>query len=102
LAHGRIDLVEINAPIVPGVVFGEIAFFATDHRRRLTARCAEDSIVLSIDESTVKQLFYQNPAFGFKMIELVADRLSADILRLNEQLATERANQLAARADVSD
>jgi CRP/FNR family cyclic AMP-dependent transcriptional regulator len=102
LAEGRIELVEINASIAPGQIFGEIAFFATDHRRRLTARCAEDSIVLSIDESTVKQLYFQNPAFGFKMIELVADRLSADITRLNKQLADERAGQLAASADVSD
>ena len=59
------------------------------------------STVLSIDESTVRQLYHQNPAFGLKMIDLVAGRLSADIDRLNEQLRAARA-QLAARADVTD
>jgi len=84
---------------MPGQIFGEIAFFSPDRRRRLTARCAEASTVLSIDESTVKQLYYQNPAFGFKMIELVASRFAADVDRANAGLAAMKAerDQLAAR-----
>ena len=108
LAEGRIELVEIGGSIKPGEIFGELAFFAPDRRRALTARCAENCTVLSIDENTVQQLFYQNPAFGFKMVEHVAGRLSADIRRANDQLANTRTElaqaraQLAARADVSD
>ena len=90
LADGRIELVEINSNLLPGQIFGEIAFFSPDRRRRLTARCADNCTVLSIDESTVKQLYYQNPAFGFNMIELVAARFSADVDRLNSELATAR------------
>jgi CRP-like cAMP-binding protein len=90
LAEGLIELVEIKGQIVPGEMFGEIAFFSPDRRRLLTARCAEDCTVLSIDETTVKQLFYQNPSFGFKLIELVASRLSADARRANAQLIEER------------
>lgn len=97
LADGRIELAEIGTSILPGQIFGEIAFFSPDRRRRFTARCAEDSTVLSIDESTVKQLYYQNPAFGFKMIELVAARFSADVDRLNGELATTRAELAAVR-----
>jgi CRP-like cAMP-binding protein len=104
LADGRIELVEIGSSIAPGQIFGEIAFFSPDRRRLLTARCAEKSTVLSIDESTVRQLYYQNPAFGFKMIELVAARFSADVARLNESLIQARAerDQLAARLAASD
>lgn len=111
IADGRIELVEIGASILPGQIFGEIAFFSPDRRRRFTARCAENSTVLSIDESTVKQLYYQNPAFGFKMIELVAARFAADVDRLNDELAGARAGLAAPReapgqppasADVTD
>ena len=101
LAEGRIELVEIGANIEPGQIFGEIAFFAPDRSRRLTARCAEDSTVLSIDESTVRQLYIQNPAFGSKMVNLVAARFAADVDRLNRQVAEARA-QLAAREAETD
>ena len=35
--------------------------------------------MLSIDQDTVRQIYYQNPAFGFELIGLVAGRLSADV-----------------------
>lgn len=101
LAEGRIELVEIGADISPGQIFGEIAFFSPDRSRRLTARCAEDSTVLSIDEGTVRQLYIQNPAFGYKMVELVAARFAADVDRLNQELLRLR-GQLAARAAATD
>jgi hypothetical protein len=87
LASGRIELVEIGIVLEPGRVFGEIAFFAPDRRRTLTARCLETCQVLWIDESTVRQLYYQNPEFGFAMVGLVAARLIDDVHRLEKRLA---------------
>ena len=43
--------------------------------------------MLYIDQSTVRELYYQNPDFGFELIGLVASRLSADVARLEEQIA---------------
>jgi len=102
LAEGRIELVEIGQSVMPGAIFGEIAMFTPDRRRRLTARCAGNCIVLSIDESTVKQLYYQNPAFGFMLIGNLAGSLAADVQRLTDQLNSRPADQLAAKADASD
>lgn len=108
LVEGSIELVEIQTSIKPGTIFGELALFSPNRRRALTARCADPCTVLSIDEQTVKELFYQNPAFGFKMVELVAGRLSFDVQRVTDQLTEARAEieqlrgQLAARADISD
>lgn len=90
LASGRVELVEIGSELPAGRVFGEIAFFAPDRRRTLTARCIDDCEVLSIDESTVRQLYFQNPEFGFEVIGLVAGRLSADIRRLEQSLLTQQ------------
>ena len=72
-------------------VFGEIAFFAPHGRRTLTARCVEDCAVLSLNQETLRQIYYQNPSFGFELIGLVAGRLSADVARLEEQLAQAKA-----------
>jgi CRP-like cAMP-binding protein len=108
LVEGRIELVEIQTSINPGTILGELALFSPNRRRALTARCAEPCTVLSIDEQTVKELFYQNPAFGFKMVELVAGRLSFDVQRVTDQLTEARAEieqlrgQLAARVDIND
>jgi hypothetical protein len=84
-AEGRIELAEIGREIEPGRIFGEIALFSPNRRRTHTARCVEDCTVLSIDEGTVKQLYYQNPAFGFHLIGLVAARLSDDVERVAGQ-----------------
>ena len=86
LIEGRIDFVEINASLGPGQMFGEIAFFSPERRRTATAVCGEDCVLLSIDQSTVRQLYFQNPGFGFEIVGLVAGRLSADVARLRAQL----------------
>ena len=88
LAEGRIELVEIGIFIEPGSMFGAIAFFAPDKRRTQTARCVGPCTVLSIDESTLKQLYYQNPDFGFQLMAQVAGGLTADVQRLQSKLAS--------------
>jgi len=87
LAEGRIELVEIGVRLEPGMIFGEIAFFAPDRRRTLTARCVGNCTVLMIDEVTLKQLYHQNPSFGFHLIGLVVGRLSQDVRRIEQRLA---------------
>jgi CRP/FNR family transcriptional regulator, cyclic AMP receptor protein len=98
LAEGRIELVEIGVFLEPGRIFGEIAFFSPDRRRTLTARCAERCRVLTIGESDLNQLYFQNPAFGFEVVGLIAGRLIADIQRLEQQVAQARTQQAAAPA----
>ena len=79
LVDGLVEMGEIGVSVKAGDIFGEIAVFAPDRQRRATARCVGQCTVLSIDENTFKQLCYQNPAFGFKLIGLIAARLTADL-----------------------
>ncbi|MBT2325579.1 cyclic nucleotide-binding domain-containing protein [Variovorax paradoxus] len=88
LSEGVIEFVEIGETMEPGRLFGEIAFFAPDKCRTLTARCVTNCTVLQIDEATFKGLYFQNPAFGFEVVTLVARRLLADRHRLEDRLAT--------------
>lgn len=85
LASGRLEVVERGTLIAAGQMFGEIAFFSPEGRRTGTVRCVEAATVLSIDETTFKQLLFQNPAFGFEIVRLIAGRLSADVRRLEAQ-----------------
>jgi CRP/FNR family cyclic AMP-dependent transcriptional regulator len=96
LAEGRIEFVEIGEVMEPGRLFGEIAFFAPDKRRSMTARCATACTVLHIDETTFRQLYFQNPAFGFEVVSLVAGRLMADVRRLQGSPAASRSDAAAA------
>ena len=81
LVEGEIELVEIGQRLEPGRIFGEIALFSPSGLRTHTVRCLGACSVLEIHESTVKQLYYQNPAFAFHLIEMIAGRLSADVER---------------------
>ena len=91
LAEGKIEFVEISQTMGPGRMFGEIAFFAPNNQRTASARCVEDSLVLSMNQRTMKELYYQNPSFGFELVRLLAGRLTADVARLQEQLARNQA-----------
>ena len=82
LVEGRLEVVEKGVVIEAGQMFGEIAFFAPEGRRTGTVRCVEPGMVLSIDETTFKQLLFQNPAFGLQIPSLIAGHLSGDVRRL--------------------
>lgn len=93
LADGVIEFVEIGERLEAGRLFGEIAFFAPDKRRTLTARCVTTCTVLQMDEATFKNLYFQNPTFGFEVVTLVTRRLLADRQRLEERLAASHGSQ---------
>jgi CRP/FNR family transcriptional regulator, cyclic AMP receptor protein len=81
LTDGELELVEAGAKLQPGRIFGEIALFSPAKVRTNTVRCNTRCVVLSIHESAVRQLYFQNPAFGFHLVELLAARLSTDVGR---------------------
>ena len=86
LAEGQLELVQIGAAIEPGRIFGEIALFSRDRLRTQTVRCLTACRVLEIHDSTVRQLFYQNPSFAFHLVELLAQRLGSDVERARQQI----------------
>jgi CRP/FNR family transcriptional regulator, cyclic AMP receptor protein len=87
LVHGEAELAEIGRPLEPGRIFGEIALFSPEQTRTQTVRALSDCTVLEIAGSTVKELFYQSPAFGFHLMELLALRLGADVQRAERKAA---------------
>lgn len=84
---GVFRLVEIDKTVAIGEVVGELGLIAPDHRRTLTFECIEEGELLSITYPQVKQLYYQNPQFGFYFLQLTSARLFQDIRRLEEKIA---------------
>jgi CRP/FNR family cyclic AMP-dependent transcriptional regulator len=86
LVDGELELVELGKMLEPGRIFGEIALFSPDRVRTSSVRCLSPCTVLRIHDSTVRQLYFQDPAFGFHLIDLLARRLSGDVQRVQAQL----------------
>jgi CRP/FNR family transcriptional regulator, cyclic AMP receptor protein len=84
---GRYRLNEIGQDIGPGQMIGEIGLIAPDNKRTLTFQCIEDGELLTIGYSQVKQLYFQNPQFGFYFLQLISQRLFKDIERLEQRAA---------------
>jgi CRP/FNR family cyclic AMP-dependent transcriptional regulator len=88
LVEGEVEIVERGRKLGPGRMFGEIAFFAPDRRRTSTARCATPCVLLSIGEPALRELYFQNPEFGFELVREIAGRLTSDIHQLEERIGT--------------
>ena len=58
-----------------------MGIFTPYKERTATARCEEDSEIYSIDEARIMQLFFQNPTFGYYLIQLSVKRFIANYIR---------------------
>jgi CRP-like cAMP-binding protein len=90
VVSGRYRLSEIGVDILSGQVVGELGLMAPDHSRTQSLECIEDGEILQITYEQVKQLYYQNPRFGFYFLQLTTRRLFGDIARLERELAESR------------
>jgi CRP/FNR family transcriptional regulator, cyclic AMP receptor protein len=91
---GRYRLREMGIEIPIGQVFGDLGLLAPGNRRTQTIECLEDGEVLTAGYQQVKELYFQNPQFGFYFLRLTSERLfenisrlEAEIVRKNEALA---------------
>lgn len=87
VVSGSLKLQEINVDALPGAVVGELGMLAPDQKRTQTAVCAEDAVLLEISYEKIKELYYQNPEFGFYFLKLASSRLFDNIERLQRTLA---------------
>ncbi|MGY0194133.1 Crp/Fnr family transcriptional regulator [Leptothrix sp. BB-4] len=79
---GRFRAVEADVVLQPGDVIGELALVAPDHRRTQTVVCDQAGVLLVLTHDEVRQMYFQNPRFGFFFLERVAERLSRDARRV--------------------
>ncbi|HEY8381054.1 MAG TPA: Crp/Fnr family transcriptional regulator [Microvirga sp.] len=89
---GRYRLRESAIEIAPGQVVGEMGMIAPENRRTQTLECVEAGEVLTITYDQLRQLYFQNPEFGFYFLRLTSERLFQNMARLEAEVAVLRAS----------
>jgi hypothetical protein len=87
IVTGRCRLAESGIEIAPSAVVGELALISPDKTRTQTLECTQSGQLLEITYGQIKQLYFQNPAFGFFFLELASRRLFENIKRLEAEIA---------------
>ncbi len=77
VVSGEVEIVEIGETCGKGTLLGEIGLFAPDGRRGMTVRCKTDVETARIDYDRFKELYFQNPQFGFHLLHLIVARLQS-------------------------
>lgn len=94
IVKGRFLVTELNIELLPGHIIGEMGLLTPDNRRTQTVVCTQGGHVLSITYDKVRELYFENPEFGFHFLRLTSQRLLQNVGRLEAQLA---ARQTAAQ-----
>jgi len=79
LIKGQAEVREIKKTLGPGNVLGEIGVFARDQKRMATVVCLTDCEFYELTDAKAKEIYFQNPAFGYAVLQTVISRLMEDI-----------------------
>jgi CRP/FNR family cyclic AMP-dependent transcriptional regulator len=82
LSSGTLELAELGKILQPGAIFGEIGVFARNQERTATVVCRTDCRLYELSESKAMQLYIQDRAFGFAILQLIINRLLENNRRL--------------------
>jgi CRP/FNR family cyclic AMP-dependent transcriptional regulator len=79
ITSGEVEMVEINQSYEKGTLVGEIGLFAPQGRRNMTIRCKTNVDAAQIDYDRFKELYFQNPQFGFRLLHLIVARMETNL-----------------------
>jgi CRP-like cAMP-binding protein len=94
---GKFLLPELGIEIGPGQLVGEMGLLAPENKRTATLECLEGGDVLTLNYDKVRELYFQNPQFGFYFLKLTSERLMQNIARLEGRLESKQAAAAAGR-----
>jgi hypothetical protein len=79
ISSGKVRIDELGIEVGKGSLFGEIGIFSDNRIRTATATCAEPCSLLMVSADRVRELYYQNPEFGFFLVGVITRRLMEDL-----------------------
>lgn len=82
IVSGQVHFPEVDEHAGSGLLIGEIAIFTHEGRRTLSCVCETDVEVLYMTNGELKELYFQNPEFGYHLVRLIVDRMKRQIDKL--------------------
>jgi CRP/FNR family transcriptional regulator, cyclic AMP receptor protein len=89
---GQFRLNETDTMLPQNVFVGELGMLAPDRRRTQTLECIEAGELLIVSYEQVKMLYFQNPDFGFYLMQLATGRLFQNLSALEQRLSAKHAS----------
>jgi len=90
IMSGSLRIAELGIVVPPGEVVGELGMLSPDKVRTQSAVCVDGGQILTITYDQVRQLFFQNPKFGYYFMQLSARRLFENMTRMQTEIETLR------------
>jgi CRP/FNR family transcriptional regulator, cyclic AMP receptor protein len=78
IVSGEVEVIEFNKILGKGTLLGEIGLFTPDGRRLATVRCKTDVEAATIAYDEFRELYFQNPRFGFHLLHLIVARMQSN------------------------
>ena len=82
IVSGRCRIRELGLELSAGNMVGELGFLTPEHQRTQTVECIDDVEMLAISYDKVRELYFQNPSFGFYLLRLASERLLQNVDRM--------------------
>jgi CRP/FNR family transcriptional regulator, cyclic AMP receptor protein len=90
IMSGSLRIPELGIAVPPGDVVGELGMLAPDNKRTASAVCVDGGDILVITYDQVRELFFQNPRFGYFFMRLSSRRLFDNMTRMQAEIETIR------------
>ena len=86
IVSGRLRVKELGLELPPGHMVGELGFLTPEHQRTQTVECLDNVEMLAISYDKVRELYFQNPSFGFYLLRVASERLLQNVDRMEREL----------------
>lgn len=81
IRSGQFRLKEADILLGENDIVGEMGFISPENARTMTLECVLDGEAGKVSYFDIRQLYYQNPQFGFAFMRLITNRLFQNIDR---------------------
>ena len=95
---GKFLVTEIGIEIPAGRILGELGFVSPNNHRTQSVECIEDGEVLTVGYDRLREIYLDNPEFGYYFLRLTSDRLLQNFARLQGLVEESNAALAAANA----